>query len=319
MDIYERGQASFLASLTSIGDNDRDDMFFCSRANGTKKGEHEFCEAVKVDVSKTKETNFQASITNTIALVSVLFEEIGVAVELHEMAKKEKKSEVTFPSGHSILFNKTFSFKQGFLKKEFNAVQKECLKSLEALCVFGYREFYKNFLLVLVEMNDQISRKKTPVPKRIMAMFGVSTGPLVAHMMQRGKFQTTKFSQAYRVEYNSSHLIVGNSATRPVQFSFGSLPSGATFTEKQGHGWNPTNVAEYFQVSTSYEDNGEIQKEQEMISSKQFEAHHLMLWTMRSIKVTKVKNSEKKQFHIQCQTKNINMVMVVFENDIQHC
>ena len=29
-----------------------------------------------------------------------------------------------------------------------------------------------------------------------------------------------------------------------------------------------------------------------------------MLWTMRSIKVTKVKNSEKKQFHIQCQTKN---------------
>ena len=195
MDIYERGQASFLASLTSIGDNDRDDMFFCSRANSAKKGEHEFCEAVKVDVSKTKETNFQASITNTIALVSVLFEEISVAVELHEMAKKEKKSEVTFPSGHSILFNKTFSFEQGFLKKEFNAVQKECLKSLEALCVFGYREFYKNFLLVLVEMNDQISRKKTPVPKRIMAMFSVSTGPLVAHMMRRGKFQTTKFSQ----------------------------------------------------------------------------------------------------------------------------
>ena len=41
-----------------------------------------------------------------------------------------------------------------------------------------------------------------------------------------------------------------------------------------------------------------------MILSKHFEAHHIMLWTMRSIKVTKVKNSEKKQFHIQCQTKN---------------
>ena len=41
-----------------------------------------------------------------------------------------------------------------------------------------------------------------------------------------------------------------------------------------------------------------------MISTKQFEAHHIMLFTMRSIKVTKVKNSEKKQFHIQCQTKN---------------
>ncbi len=137
-----------------------------------------------------------------------------------------------------------------------------------------------------------------------MDMFGVSTRALVAHMMKRGKFETTKFSQAYRVETNSSHLIVGNSVTRPVQYSLGALPSGAAFTEKQGHGWNQTHVTEYFQVSTTDEDNGEIRKEQKMISSKQFEAHHIMLFTMRSIKVTKVKNSEQKQFHIQCQAKN---------------
>ena len=41
-----------------------------------------------------------------------------------------------------------------------------------------------------------------------------------------------------------------------------------------------------------------------MISSKQVKAHHLMLWTMRCIKVTKVKNCDKMPFHIQCQTKN---------------
>jgi hypothetical protein len=304
MDTYVRGKASFLESVTTIGDNARYGMFFCNRGNDLKTGEHEFCEAVKVDVSKAKETNFQASITNTVALVSVLFEEIGVATEIIEMAKKEKKSEVKFPSGHLILFNQTFQFEKGFLENIVNVHQKECLKSLEALCVFGHREIYKNFLLIFVEMNDQMSRKKTPVPKRIMDMFGVSTGALVAHMMKRGKFETTKFSQAYRVETNSSHLIVGNSATRPVQYSLGALPSGAAFTEKQGHGWNQTTVAEYFQVSTTYEDNGEIRKEQKMISSKQFEAHHIMLFTMRSIKVTKVKNSEKKQFHIQCQTKN---------------
>jgi hypothetical protein len=90
MDTYVRGQASFLATLTNIGKNDRDGVF-CSRENGTKKGEHELCEAVKVDVSKTKETNFQASITNIITLVSVIFEEFGVAVELHERAKKKKR------------------------------------------------------------------------------------------------------------------------------------------------------------------------------------------------------------------------------------
>jgi len=74
------------------------------------------------------------------------------------------------------------------LKEEFHVVKRESLKSLEALCVFGYPEFYKNFLLILVEMQYQISRVKTPVPKRIMGMLGVSTKQLVAHMLQRGKF-----------------------------------------------------------------------------------------------------------------------------------
>jgi hypothetical protein len=304
MDTYVGGQASFQATLTNIGGNDRDDMFLCSRKNGAKKGEHQFCEAVKVDVSKIKETNFQSSITNTIALVEVLFEDVGVATELIEMAKKEKKSEVPFPSGHSILFNQTFEFEKGFFENFVNVHQKECLKTFQSLCVFGYREFYKNLLCILVEMHHQIYSKKTPVPKRIMDMFGLSTGPLVAHMMNRGKFEKTKFSQAYRMDFNNSPKIVGNSVTRPVQVSLGALPSGAAFTEKHGHGWNPTNVAEYFQVSTSDEDNREIRKEQKMISSKQFEAYHVMLWTMRNIKVTKGKNSEKKQYHIQCQTKN---------------
>jgi len=83
------------------------------------------------------------------------------------------------------------------LEKEFNTLQKECLKSFESLCVFGYREFYKNLLCILVEMQYQIYCKYTPVPKRMMEMFGVSNAPLVAHMMRRGRFETTKFSQAY--------------------------------------------------------------------------------------------------------------------------
>ena len=130
------------------------------------------------------------------------------------------------------------------MKEECHVVKRESLKSLEALCVFGYREFYKNFLLLLVEMQNKISRKKTPVPKRIMDLFGVSTGQIVAHMVRRGKFEQTKFSQAYRMDYNSNRFIVGNSFTRPVHFSLGALPSEAAITEKLGHGWNPTNVAE---------------------------------------------------------------------------
>jgi len=184
---------------------------------------------------------------------------------------------VAFPFGHSILFNETFEFEQGFLEKEFNALQKECLKSVESLCVFGYREFYKNLLCILVEMYYQIYRKYTPVPKRMMEMCGVSNAPLVAHMIRRAIFETTKFSQAYRMDNNSSHLIVGNSVTRPVQFALGALPTESTFTDKHGIGWNSTNVADFFHVSSWDEDNGEQRKEQKMISSKHFEAYHVML------------------------------------------
>ena len=76
MDTFGRAQASFLETLTNIGDIDLD-RNVCSRVNGVKKGEEEFCEALKVDVSKTKEKYFQASITNTVVLVSVLFEDFG--------------------------------------------------------------------------------------------------------------------------------------------------------------------------------------------------------------------------------------------------
>jgi hypothetical protein len=128
MDTYVRGKTSFQATLMNIADKNGEQMF-CSRENGVKKGEHQFCEAVKVDASKTKETNFQASITNTIALVKVLFEDVGVASEIIEMAKIEKKSEVPFPSGHSILFNKTFEFEKGkFFEDLINVHQKEGLK-----------------------------------------------------------------------------------------------------------------------------------------------------------------------------------------------
>ena len=137
----------------------------------------------------------------------------------------------------------------------------------------------------------------------MMEMFGLSNALLVAHMIRRAIFETTKFSQAYRMDNNSSHLIVGNSVTRPVQFALGALPTEVTFTDKHGIGWNSTNVADFFQVSSWDEDNGEQRKEQKMISSKHFEAYHVMLWTVRCIKVSRVKNSDKKLFQVQCHTK----------------
>ena len=115
--------------MTNRANYDIDEV--CYSVTGDKEGELDFCEAVKVDVSKTKEATFPSSITHTLSLISAIFEDFCVAVELHERARKVKKSEVAFPFGYSILFNETFKFEQGFLEKDFDALQKECLKSLE--------------------------------------------------------------------------------------------------------------------------------------------------------------------------------------------
>ena len=82
MDSFESAQASFQETNKNVDEP-------CISLE--KKNEIGFCEAVKVDVSRLKEANFPASITKTLALLSVLFEDFGVAVELHETEKKTLK------------------------------------------------------------------------------------------------------------------------------------------------------------------------------------------------------------------------------------
>ncbi len=70
-------------------------------------------------------------------------------------------------------------------------------------------------------------------------------------------------------------------------------------------GWNKNNKAEYFSVTSTDQGGAQSQKNQYMTTSLQYEAHHIMLWTIREIRVTNVKN--KKQFHVQCHMKTYQM------------
>ena len=90
MDSFESAQASFQETNKNVDEP-------CISLE--KKNEIGFCEAVKVDVSRLKEANFPASITRTLALLSVLFEDFGVAVELHETEKKLKTLKWHFQLG----------------------------------------------------------------------------------------------------------------------------------------------------------------------------------------------------------------------------
>ncbi len=56
----------------------------------TKYGESMFCEAVKVDLENSKETSFKNSITSTLSLITVLFEDLFEAINLHREFSGEK-------------------------------------------------------------------------------------------------------------------------------------------------------------------------------------------------------------------------------------
>ncbi len=106
-----------------------------------------FCEAVKVNLENCKELSFQNTITSTLSLITVLFEDLFEAITLHSEFRGEK---VRLEPSTSLLNNTDtcdgHDFNIDVFTDEVNALQKESLMLFEGFCTFGYREFYKNLL-----------------------------------------------------------------------------------------------------------------------------------------------------------------------------
>jgi hypothetical protein len=49
---------------------------------------------------------------------------------------------------------------------EYNALQKESLMLFEGFCIFGFREFYKNFFCILMEENKTMYGNNEDVPNK---------------------------------------------------------------------------------------------------------------------------------------------------------
>jgi hypothetical protein len=119
----------------------------------------------KVDIDKTKESNYNDIITSTISLITVVFEDFSTAIELHGKAKDINTVHQTSPI---MLLNSGFKFEQGLVRKDdYSGLQKECLSSLEALCLFSYHEYYNNLHCILVEMNETFCGKQNTSSKNI--------------------------------------------------------------------------------------------------------------------------------------------------------
>jgi hypothetical protein len=69
----------------------------------TKHGQVMFCEAVKVDMTSSKDSSFNHTMTSTLSLITVLFEDLFEAITIHKDACGRKMD----PKPSISLLNKT--------------------------------------------------------------------------------------------------------------------------------------------------------------------------------------------------------------------
>jgi hypothetical protein len=65
-----------------------EDLNICQKP--TKYGQSMFCEAVKVGTENSKKSSFKSTITSTLSLITVLFEDLFEAITLHRELSGEK-------------------------------------------------------------------------------------------------------------------------------------------------------------------------------------------------------------------------------------
>jgi hypothetical protein len=80
---------------------------------------------------------------------------------------------------------------------EVNALQKESLVLFEGFCIFGYREFYKNLLCILMVVNKTIYGNNGDVPDILFIMFLSSSPGIKNHMNWRMVAPDPVFPQSY--------------------------------------------------------------------------------------------------------------------------
>ncbi len=103
-------------------------------------------------------------------MLCTLFEDLGCAIELHEKIANED-TELHSLDPRNYLFNGQeegdYLFGQGIIN-EASIDDKKYLQLYELWCLFAYREFYKNLLVILDEVSLRTYGGKNEYSKQIL-------------------------------------------------------------------------------------------------------------------------------------------------------
>jgi hypothetical protein len=119
------------------------------------------------------------TISSTLLLIKVIFEDVRLEFEIHQQFKANTPKDVDVNGTKFFLLNQSSTKQGGYtlfakqLQKNngIDPIIKEAFKLLEAFCIFGYQEFYKKLLCILVFTHQRVYGKESLVQMQILNMF----------------------------------------------------------------------------------------------------------------------------------------------------
>jgi hypothetical protein len=166
---------------------------------------------------------------------------------------------------------------------KFPGWKQEVPKLLKSWCLFSDREFYRNLLVLLGEVSEQIYGSKTKIPNNLLEVFGLDDENVHAHMNRRTSSDISGHDFSYSAVIAGKKITVQPESSSRKQFRLKKLVSMTTITATVGKGWDMPETSNYF----SADNDGTIgPKENLMTTLHSFEEANILYSTMKQIKVT---------------------------------
>ncbi len=152
-------------------------------------------------------------------MLHALFEDLGCAIELHEKIANGH-TELHSLDPRNYLFNGQeegdYLFGQGIIN-EASIDDKEYLQLYESWCLFTFREFYINLLVILDEVNLRTyGRKETSIPNTFCKLFDLHDDEKIhAYLMKLSNNTHSDFELSYQTVINNQSYTIHSGITRP--------------------------------------------------------------------------------------------------------
>ncbi len=260
---YSTSKTLFDDAIYEIAGDDVDELFHTKNSctnHDCRIGECCFCEAIKVDLaeledkrqknhSQKKKNQYSSTFLSTVCLLCTIFEDLGCAIELHEKIANEVTALHSLDL-RNYLFNGQeegdYLLGQGVIN-EASSDDKEYLQLYESRCLFAYREFYKNLLVVLDEVSLRTFGEKTNIPNRFCKLCDLHDDEKIhAYLMKLSNKTYSDFGLSYKTVMNNQSYAIHSGITQPCQFSLGNIPTMSGITDSIGEGWDEKKL-QFFQ------------------------------------------------------------------------